>query len=713
MAGNDTQTVATTPVSKLRPPRVRHAEVTRDHLLQDERLAACDVVVICAAAGFGKSTFAIQWASRSQRPIAWATLDESDNDPLVLLQTLTAALSHALGPIPVPPGLTADEPAFSRRVLPGFLTAVAAGPQPVTLVLDDVHHVSSAQCRRVLKAIVDALPPGSQAAFIGRSAQAIPVALWRGQGRTAELFGEDLTFDPHETAEAVRSFHSQARDDDVHLASGGWPVAVFLLSQTTSTRSLANVAEFIETEVLAVLADPLRSFTLAVASLGAVNADLARAVTAEPASADLLAHGVSTVLLAPTGDGWFQFHPLMQDCAVDIMRREDPERLREVWARAARWHLEQGHPDLAASFAIGSHDGPTMGPVVWEASRVALLLGRTRTVVEWLDRIGPRAIDQSAELSMTAAWTYVAAGHYGRVVRHAEQTLTLMPDDWLNHPQDFSIGPALALLIGITHLGVADAHEALVMAEIARRHIRPDEPISALASTVLGVDLALVGDPRARAALRDAAEIAKADGITSTQAEAHALLALTLFGAGEDTLACSHAQQAMDVMAFHDLVDMSTTSAVVALANVATAAVRGRESDIRAAMDVLEQLRIEAQKVLAWYGPLSGAVLAFACARIGDQEGYRLHRSWCADADGLIGMWRTRADQQFAATTPLTALTPAELRVWELLKGRMTLNEIAGALFLSRETVKSHTGSIYRKIGVSSRREAQELAERW
>ena len=61
----------------------------------------------------------------------------------------------------------------------------------------------------------------------------------------------------------------------------------------------------------------------------------------------------------------------------------------------------------------------------------------------------------------------------------------------------------------------------------------------------------------------------------------------------------------------------------------------------------------------------------------------------------------------------LQDLSPAELRVWALLTGRKTLGEIAADLFLSRETVKSHTMSIYRKLGVTSRREAQDLAETW
>ena len=110
-------------------------------------------------------------------------------------------------------------------------------------------------------------------------------------------------------------------------------------------------------------------------------------------------------------------------------------------------------------------------------------------------------------------------------------------------------------------------------------------------------------------------------------------------------------------------------------------------------------------------------VCAFASVETGDMEGFRRYITWCDDsagpADALSRQWAARARQAYAAASPLQHLSPAELRVWELLKGRMTLSEIADSLFLSRETVKSHTVSIYRKLQVSSRREAQDLAETW
>ncbi len=59
--------------------------------------------------------------------------------------------------------------------------------------------------------------------------------------------------------------------------------------------------------------------------------------------------------------------------------------------------------------------------------------------------------------------------------------------------------------------------------------------------------------------------------------------------------------------------------------------------------------------------------------------------------------------QQAAAPVPLTS---SELAVLRFLPSHMTNQEIADALFLSINTVKTHLRSVYRKLGVATRRQA-------
>src|SRR6266853_3249522 len=79
--------------TKLYIPRLRHEVVSRPRLLGrlNEGLHR-NLTLISAPAGFGKTTLVSQWVEGIERPIAWLSLDEGDNDPTRFLTYLVAAL---------------------------------------------------------------------------------------------------------------------------------------------------------------------------------------------------------------------------------------------------------------------------------------------------------------------------------------------------------------------------------------------------------------------------------------------------------------------------------------------------------------------------------------------------------------------------------------------------------------------------------------------
>jgi LuxR family maltose regulon positive regulatory protein len=76
-----------------------------------------------------------------------------------------------------------------------------------------------------------------------------------------------------------------------------------------------------------------------------------------------------------------------------------------------------------------------------------------------------------------------------------------------------------------------------------------------------------------------------------------------------------------------------------------------------------------------------------------------------AAADGR----RSPALQRLDVVEPLTE---RERDVLRFLPSRLTMREIADELFISVNTLKFHLKLIYRKLGVSSRAEAAEVARR-
>ena len=111
--------------TKVRPPTIRDQVIPRERLV--ERLRAGSglalTLVICPA-GFGKTTLLAEWyqAETARKPVAWLTLDEGDNDPVVLWSYVIEALRQVCPAVSVPPAphlcrtaLCRTAPGRSRR----------------------------------------------------------------------------------------------------------------------------------------------------------------------------------------------------------------------------------------------------------------------------------------------------------------------------------------------------------------------------------------------------------------------------------------------------------------------------------------------------------------------------------------------------------------------------------------------------------------------
>src|SRR5690242_14346475 len=79
--------------TKLFIPPTRSQLVNRVRLLElVEQGAQLKLTLICAPPGFGKTTLVAEWhQAHPEKPLAWISLDEADNEPVRFLRYLVAA----------------------------------------------------------------------------------------------------------------------------------------------------------------------------------------------------------------------------------------------------------------------------------------------------------------------------------------------------------------------------------------------------------------------------------------------------------------------------------------------------------------------------------------------------------------------------------------------------------------------------------------------
>ena len=63
-----------------------------------DRLVAASppaVISVVAPAGYGKTTLLAQWAERQEPRVGWVSVDDRDNDPVVLLTSIAGVVGSA------------------------------------------------------------------------------------------------------------------------------------------------------------------------------------------------------------------------------------------------------------------------------------------------------------------------------------------------------------------------------------------------------------------------------------------------------------------------------------------------------------------------------------------------------------------------------------------------------------------------------------------
>jgi LuxR family transcriptional regulator, maltose regulon positive regulatory protein len=365
-------------VPKLQLPRLPSSLVVRQRLLtQIDAGLEGKLTLLSAPAGFGKTTVVSQWLADRRAhgqvlPVAWFSLEESDNDPIrfwryvmMACQTFQTTISQSALAL-----LYNTEPRpFEARALEApltrFLNELSHLPHRGILVLEDYHVITSSQIHETVTFALDHLPATLHLVLTTRVDPPLPLARWRAHHDLCELHAADLRFSQEEMVAFLQQAvpFSLSREVLMHLdvQMEGWVTGLRLVALTLQDRRtkpeveriLATfsgnhryIVEFFVTEVLSVQPEPLQTFLLQTSILSRLTASLCNMVTGSNESERLLEAVARTNLFLLPLDGagqWYRYHPLWAEALQHEARlRLGANVLGECWGRASVWYEQHG-----------------------------------------------------------------------------------------------------------------------------------------------------------------------------------------------------------------------------------------------------------------------------------------------------------------------------------------------------------------------------------
>ncbi|HSG15204.1 MAG TPA: NACHT domain-containing protein, partial [Anaerolineae bacterium] len=507
--------------TKLFVPQLRPNLVPRPRLI--ERLTqglhrGRKLTLISAPAGFGKTTLVSEWVAKVERPAAWLSMDEGDNDHarffayfIAALQTIAPTVGEGFSRL-----IRSPQPPPVETMLTALVNEITTLPENIIVVLDDYHVIDAKPVDRALTFLLEQLPQQVHLVIATREDPDLQLARLRARDKLTELRAKDLRFGEAETADflnLVMGLDISEKDvTELETRTEGWIAGLQLAALSMQGRKDKSgfiealsgshhfILDYLVEEILEQQPRDVQEFLLATSVLKRMTGALCDAVTGDGGSQmNLTQLDQANLFLVPLDDErrWYRYHHLFAELLQSILRQQKPvEEIRELHRRAGRWHRGEGNLEEAMIHTMAAQDFEQAALMIEENFASMFSRSEVPVLLGWIEKLPQEIIRDHPWINIYRANTLALASQLDDVdslLAGVEERIEL--DD----PQSSALLGHIAAIHAFTANLRGDATRSLEMATLAEKRLPEDFSAARGMAAYALADTTLAGDEIDRA----------------------------------------------------------------------------------------------------------------------------------------------------------------------------------------------------------------------
>ena len=419
--------------AKIRIPRRSQSLLRRDRLVDFIHSNIHQkVILIAAAAGYGKTSLLIDYAHDTDLPVCWYSLDDSDAQLPTFVEYLVASIRQRFPQFgkPVLEMTHADLPdaveALVRLLIHEIEEAI---DRYFVIILDDYQAIDGGPVTALVDGLLRYLPEHCHVILASRG---IPrgLTLTRLAARQ-EIVGlgvEHLRFTADEIAKLLHNLGrldlTPAQVQVLAKRSEGWITGILLAAQANWTGTIQDILQisgatgavfdYMAEEILARQPPDVQRFLLGSALFGEMTPPLCDALLDMDSSAqilrDLSAQNLFTYPLDAEGT-WYQYHQLFREFLVAKSERDDPEGHRRLRLKQAEIMAHHGHWDRAIEGYLTAEAFGQAADALEVAAKETFDAGHWEMLKDWIDALPESVLAGHPRLLLFRAKIHTETGN--------------------------------------------------------------------------------------------------------------------------------------------------------------------------------------------------------------------------------------------------------------------------------------------------------------